>query len=419
MHKRIWALLCIISLVLSCAACTADPQNPQEETKNIASVTEPSAQEETETTIPDIDPVELVDFIVDVESGKEPVILQLSDTQIIDSSQNRRAEPFDDYARNYWSMKKIDERLYDSLTETIEATKPDLILITGDLVYGEFDDNGTVLENLIAKMESFGIPWAPVFGNHDNESAKGVDWQCQQLENAQHCLFKQRTLTGNGNYTVGIRQDGVLKRVFFMMDSNGCAAMQNPNGHSKTSVGFGQDQMDWSVELAQQIKKASPDTKLSFAFHIQLAVFAKAYEKYGFTNSDTINNPINIDKLENKAEGDFGYIGRDLKSPWDDNNYFYNRIKAAGVDSIFVGHEHCNSASVVYGGVRFQFGQKIGTYDRANFVKDNGEIYGAYMGADTPLSGGTVMVMAEDGSFKDAYIHLTGDAQTKLDGALN
>lgn len=364
--------------------------------------------------------LELVDFVVEVEGEREPVILQLSDTQIIDPTQDRRPTPLSQGEKTYWAPEKIDERLYDSLTETIEATNPDLILITGDLVYGEFDDNGTMFESLIMKMESFGIPWAPVFGNHENESAKGVDWQCQQLENAEHCLFKQRTLTGNGNYTVGIKQNGSLKRVFFMMDSNGCGGMHAnslANGHSKTTAGFGKDQMDWSIGVAEQIKEISPDTKISYAFHIQIYAFKDAYAKYGFTNSGTKENPINIDKLDSKADGDFGYIGRDLKGPWDKDYAFYNRMKAVGVDSIFVAHEHCNSASVVYEGIRFQFGQKLGTYDRANFVKNDGTIYGAYCGEDTPLSGGTVMKMSEkDGSFVDAYIYLSGDAQAKLDG---
>ncbi len=97
------------------------------------------------------------------------------------------------------------------------------------------------------------IFWAPVFGNHDNESAMGADWQCEQLESAEHCLFKQRTLTGNGNYTVGIEQGGVLKRVFFMVDSNGCSgksAATTANGHSKGSGGFDADQIQWYTDLA-------------------------------------------------------------------------------------------------------------------------------------------------------------------------
>lgn len=356
------------------------------------------------------DALALVDFIVEVKGGKEPTILHLSDPQIIDSTQCRTSGRLAADAKAYWAPDKINERLYDPLTKTIQATKPDLILITGDLVYGEFDDNGKNFQSLIAKMESFGIPWAPVFGNHDNESAMGVDWQCEQLTNAKHCLFKQRELTGNGNYTVGIKQNGALKRVFFMMDSNGCDAHENSlkNGHTTSKVGFGQDQIDWSMGLANEIRQASPSTKLSFAFHIQIMAFKNAYAKYGFKNSGTINNPINIDKLSNKANGDFGYIGRDLKTVWDQSNALYKRMKEVGVDSILVGHEHCNSASVVYEGIRFQFAQKIGTYDRANYIRNDGSIYGAYRGEDTPLSGGTVMKMSEnDGSFSDAYIYLT------------
>ena len=63
--------------------------------------------------------------------------------------------------------------------------KPDLILMTGDNIYGEFDDSGASLRKLIAYMDSFQIPWAPVWGNHDNESTKGVTWQCEQFEKAQ------------------------------------------------------------------------------------------------------------------------------------------------------------------------------------------------------------------------------------------
>lgn len=355
------------------------------------------------------DALALVDFIVEVKGGKEPTILHLSDTQIIDPSQCRNSDRLSATAKAYWATDNINERLYDSLTKTIEATKPDLILITGDLVYGEFDDNGKMFQSLIAKMESFGIPWAPVFGNHDNESAMGVDWQCEQLVNAKHCLFKQRELTGNGNYTVGIKQNGELKRVFFMMDSNGCDAHENSlkNGHTTSTVGFGQDQINWSINLASQIRQAAPNTKLSFAFHVQIMAFKKAYAKYGFKNSDTISNPINVDKLSNKSDGDFGYIGRDLKSVWDQSFSLYNHMKNVGVDSILVGHEHCNSASVVYEGIRFQFAQKIGTYDRANYVRGDGSIYGAYQSTDTPLSGGTVMKMSEkDGSFVNAYIYL-------------
>lgn len=44
-----------------------------------------------------------------------------------------------------------------------------------------------------------------------------------------------------------------------------------------------------------------------------------------------------------------------------------------------LGHEHGNSASTVYQGVRIQYGQKTGTYDRANYRKTDGSIINPYI----------------------------------------
>lgn len=353
-----------------------------------------------------------VDFVVEVEECRDITVLQLTDTQIEDSDQVREGTTLRPDQIEHWKPEKMDENCFDICRQTIEKTNPDLILITGDLVYGQYDDNGTSLMALIDFMESIGIPWAPVFGNHDNESYKGADWQCKMLENAEHCLFKQRTLTGNGNYSVGITQGGELKRVFFMLDSNGCATMSEQsfaNGHSKKEIGFGQDQIDWYTNVATQISANDSDVKYTFAFHIQPRIFKDAFEKYGFTNSGTKDNPINIDTHHEKAEGDFGYLGRDLKGSWDVDYAVYNGMKALGTDSILVGHEHCNSASVVYDGVRFQYGQKSSSYDRVNFLKADGTIEGAagsYTSIGEPILGGTVMKLSkEDGTIDDAYIY--------------
>ena len=357
---------------------------------------------------------DLVDFIVDVPDGRDPIVLHLTDMQIIDSSQQRSADRLGGSQTEYWKPENKDIRCYDYLRDIIENTNPDLILITGDLVYGEFDDNGENLLELIEFMESFKIPWAPVFGNHDNESHKGVDWQCDQLEAAEHCLFLQRELTGNGNYTVGIRQGDELTRVFFMIDSNGCSgasAESKANGHTKTGVGFGQDQIKWYTDLAKEISKKSPDTKLSMAFHIQLSVFVDAFAKYGTDG----NKQVFIDDLASKTDGDFGYIGKPLKSSWGSQD-LWDSIKALGVDSILVGHEHANSASIIYEGIRLQYGMKCSTYDRNNYIRSNGEIYLSYLPdstADKPWIGGTVMKLDSNGMIADSYIYYSEESEAE------
>ncbi len=344
-----------------------------------------------------VSPYKLCDFIVEVEEGRDIVVLQLSDPQIIDAAQKRSANRLTAEAEAYWATDKIEERCYGYMRETIQATNPDFIFITGDLIYGEFDDKGTSWLSLIAFMESFCIPWAPIFGNHDNESAKGVEWQCEQLENAEYCLFKKGEVNGNGNYTVGIMQGGKLKRAFVMLDTHGCLR----------NAGLAQDQVQWFTEEVTKINNSTQDCKISFAMHIQPIIFKDAYAKYGFTNSGTSSNPINIDTVENAAESDFGYIGANLKNPWDADYRIWDTIKGLGVDSIFVGHEHANSASVVYQGVRFQFGQKASTYDRANYVTEDGKIICSYSEAGDPLVGGSVFSISQTtGEIINPYIYL-------------
>ena len=177
------------------------------------------------------------------------------------------------------------------------------------------------------------------------------------------------------------------------------------NGHSHIILGFGQDQIEWYTGLAQKITAIAPDVKYSFVFHIQPEIFRIALSKYAVIDSNIKENPVNIDSLGNKEKGDFGYIGSGLKSTWDTDFTVYEGIKALGCDSIIVGHEHCNSASVIYDGVRFQYGQKISCYDRANYMQEDGSYKGSYNDVGTPVIGGTVMKMSpSDGSFTDSYI---------------
>lgn len=353
---------------------------------------------------------DLVDFIVEVESNRDPVVLQLSDTQT-------------------WSWGDSPEtQCYRYVREVVEKTNPDLIILTGDIVYGRFDPNGTLLTSLIDFMETLDTPWAPVFGNHDNESLRGVDWQCQQLEAAENCLFKQGDVTGNGNYTVGIEQDGELLRVFYMMDSNGCGSPMcddqgvqtlPPLGTNivKTSAGFGADQITWYTDSINAIHAIDADVKISMAFHIQPSIFHDAFKKYEEYTGETENpsspilkNPLNLDAMETADETDFGFLGRTTKGPWLSSSFSISKLKELNVDSIFVGHEHCNSVSIVYEGIRFQYGQKSSTYDRYNVLTADGKIVSNQEGTGTPLLGGTVIpVSGEDGSIGTGYICYYGD----------
>ena len=338
-----------------------------------------------------------VDFIVDVEGGRQPRILQLADTQIIDPTQYRNDPEADSDPEK--RLEDMEARCFKYLRQVINRTQPDLILITGDVIYGQFDDSGEALKELVKFFDGFGIPWAPVYGNHDNESHIGVLWQNELLENSEYCLFKTGEVTGNGNYTVGIRQNGKLTRVFFMMDSNGC---DNPGKNSVLHImpggeGFMEDQVEWFVEKGNAIKAAYPDTNVTFMFHIPFSKFREAMA----------TAPARDMGLTATGDGSFG-LNPGGGGDWDRDGAIYNKMKELGTDSILVGHIHGISASVVYDGVRFQYGQKSSTYDSANYRTADGSIVQTKdITAGEPLIGGTLMMMDEQtGDFVDFEISL-------------
>lgn len=202
-----------------------------------------------------------------------------------------------------------------------------------------------------------------------------------------------------------------------MLDSNGCG---NPsektleNSHFTRNSGFGMDQIQWYTDQINAIKEVSPDVKISFAYHIQQAIFQDAYSMYGFPSADIHTNPIHIDAHSKRQEGDFGVIASNFDS-WDKGNALWGEMKALGVDSVFVGHEHCISASVVYDGVRFQFGQKSSEYDQFLSVVD-GKFVPTNTKKGTSLIGGSVIPLSEeDGSIVDPYIYYCREAGGKID----
>lgn len=325
-----------------------------------------SQQEQPQVTQPNIS--ELVDFVVQAEEGREFRILQLTDTQIIDPGQSRYPERIGD------TTPITDESLYEEvfyyIEEAIKRTDPDLIIMTGDIVYGEFDDSGEILCKIVDYMESFDIPWAPVWGNHDNESTKGVTWQCAQFENAEHCLFKRGEVTGNSNYTIGVKQGDRLIKVIYMMDSNGCGngksysympsfGEYNQDEKIVTAAGFGNSQLEWLDTTCTNITNSLGYTPSKFAaFHIPIKEYSDAATIKGYQSSDAQKEFY----IRDESGEDFGKKYESIRGMNVPD--FWMLLKKHSFDGVFVGHNHTNNFSIVYDGIRLTCGLKTGEHDR-------------------------------------------------------
>ncbi len=309
-----------------------------------------------------------LDYVMDLNVDRELKILQITDTQIIDAAQCRTEDRLGASQKAAWATENMYNNLLRYIVKAVNDTKPDLILLTGDIIYGEFDDNGACLMALINCMDSLGIPWAPVFGNHENESVMGVAWQCRQLENSPYCLFKRRNeIGGNGNYSIGIAKNGQLERVIYMMDSNGCARSSNVNGNTvKKTVGFTDAQKQWYRAAGLQINQVAGKTVPSFlGYHIPTQEVLLAAQNAGYqSGADSANIKYTIG-VDNVAQpGDSGCKG-DLFEGIHQSEGLLAIMKEIGTDGAFFGHAHLNSTSVLYEGIRWTFGLKTGTYDKS------------------------------------------------------
>lgn len=299
-----------------------------------------------------------MDFRIDVNHNGAIRILQITDMQIIDAGQQRYEGRLLPYAVAQWVPEKNEENVYSHIRYLIRETNPDLIIITGDITYGEFDDSGKTQIEFIGFMESFKIPWAIVYGNHDNETYKGVEWQCEQYSNAKYCIFERGKVFGNSNYNIGIYQNNELRKVIYMLDSNGCRKRD-------IEPGFHEDQLEWLRQNAEEIKRKFPEVTSFVAFHIPTIDFSDALLFAGYQKKCDVPEgdfeQYEIGKDVTAKNGDFGKKWERLKYGYD--KALHPLFKECGIDGVFVGHMHKNNFSVLYDGIRYTLGLKTGKFD--------------------------------------------------------
>ena len=302
----------------------------------------------------------IADFIVDLPADRPLRILQLTDMQIIDAAQQRTSDRLSDREIALWQPESIPVQCTDPIRSVVAQTNPDLIIITGDIVYGEFDDSGASLELFCDFMDSFGIPWAPVYGNHDNESLRGVEWQNTRLEASPFCLFKKGSVTGNGNYSILLTVNGKPLRALYMMDSGGC--MGSPSESARRGPGFGEDQYAWLYKTAEDMNTAAGEPVPSFlCFHIPTIQFHLAAVHKGYQTANEHEKYV-IGVTSPAKDGDFGCKREPIGCILTPDG-FVEKLNALSVDGVFAGHCHANNTSVLWKGIRWTYGLKTGQYD--------------------------------------------------------
>ena len=399
------SIFCIVGMLCLCCACSSSVSVPGDPAENAQDATDPvtdeGAEDKTETSddlatyrVTDMQGEMGLDFMIDFPAGKDLTILQITDTQMQTMSGVRNETRRIQVGNAFFSSLPDDFefRVWRYMDEAVEKAKPDLIVLTGDNIYGELDDSGEMWLALIEKMDRYGVPWFTVFGNHDNESGKGVAWQVEQLEASEYCIFRQGGVSGNSNYNLLIRQGGEPKFLLYMMDSNGCTTKPNNPGEGmmpdnvdidkiEQTAGFRTDQVTWMTDSAKSIRGTYGKVPVLIFYHIPVYESVKA--AYKIYPSASSSMPFTPDQ-----EGDLGMATEALVGV--SSSRFWKSAKNIGCTGMFVGHQHKVATSIVCEGIRVTYGLKTSTYDYH----------------DTELLGATKITLAEMGSeFAVEYLY--------------
>lgn len=308
-----------------------------------------------------------------------------------------------------WLSSKNDTRAINAVEAMIKAEKPDLVIVTGDIVYPVPYESAAinnlpphkVFANL---MESLQVYWVPTFGNHDTEFysfyTRAEISEFYSNEDFKYCLYKagDESLDGFGNSVINVKNSqGIITQSIFTIDSHAYTGtglidiikMDYDNIHEnqiewyKTTVEnnkqYNRELIESLPEKDELIKKYGELNALLF-FHIPIAEYADAWIKYAENNYQDTEEVKHI-------YGKAGETGRIVYSSETSDELFETMVALGGKHGTFCGHDHVNNFSMEYKNVRLTYGFSID--------------YIAYKDIDTLGSqrGCTVITVNPDGSF--------------------
>lgn len=278
--------------------------------------------------------------------GKDFVILNLADVQLDDD------EVYGEYGESSNALIK----------KLIEDYKPDLITMTGDNAWGTM----AYLE-IIKLVDSYGIPWAPIMGNHDGQGCISEFWAAYHLSEAENCLFEFGPKDmGYGNYVINVTENGKIVHTIFMMDTHSDSTYTLENGKTVSAYDHLWDnQQAWYKWAVEGTAKLAGHTVESTVFiHIPVVEYYDAWEVYMGDTYKYGKIPEEYAPIAYGSKYEVGGIPR--YEPGDGtiikfNNGFFSLCKELGsTKNILAGHDHVNDFSILYEGIRLTYVVKTG-----------------------------------------------------------
>jgi 3',5'-cyclic AMP phosphodiesterase CpdA len=252
---------------------------------------------------------------------------------------------------HYVSGDDRSKRAIENINVVMDAEKPDLVIHTGDMIFGEPAERS--IREVLEPISERGIPFAVAFGNHDDEYDKTRKELYEIIRTIRNnVLTTTEGITGFSNYvlTVGPQGSKKVDRVLYILDSNAYSGVEGIDGYDHVHF----DQINWYRDRSKKFAAengGNPIPSLAF-FHIPMP------------------------ELKLAAQDDAAFLrgtrGESVCSPSVNSGLFVSMKEMGDIQATFHGHDHNNDFAVYWNNVFMVYGRFSGCDMVYNDLKPNG-----------------------------------------------
>ena len=284
-----------------------------------------------------------------------------------------------------FSTIQKDTMAINAVATMVTTEKPDLVVVTGDIAYPVPFQGGTINNKISANifatlMETLGVYWVPMYGNHDTElyslySREDIS-EFYSSPEFSYCLFKTgpEDVDGYGNSYINVKNsDGIITQTLFMLDSHSYTdgdyfgALWKYDNLKDNQVDFYQNACDKFIaenektidtlysndtEKAKELKELYCQQNSLLFFHIPIREYREAWTEYkenGYKDTENVKHIYGTVAEKNDT----------ICSGVHEDKLFETMVQHKGNMGIFCGHDHLNNFSLDYKGIRLTFGYSI------------------------------------------------------------
>ena len=227
----------------------------------------------------------------------------------------------------------------ERMHEVLDAEKPNLVVYTGDLIFAA--PAKEALLAVLAPALQHQLPFAVVFGNHDDEF--GLD-RSELLEVTQglpgNYTATTPDLSGVSNYILTLQGSKTFETqaVLYFLDSHAYSPRKDIAGYDWLKP----NQIQWYLQQSQiftQQHQGTPLPSLAF-FHIPLPEYNQA--------ASNENAKLVGSRMEKAC------------APALNTGMFTAMLEAGDIMATFVGHDHNNNYAVLWHQILLCYGQFTG-----------------------------------------------------------